>query len=172
MTPADLLAEIEQADGEVWAEGDRLKFRAVPARLIPAIREHKTALLALLSIATPDAYAREERAAIREHDGGLPRAEAERLAGIVPLEPHPAPEGCRDVARPPAARPGASMGQETATICCRGCQHFTPDAVSAAEGLGRCSVTSNGLPPPGGRGYGCCLPHAPRSCPEFLGVAI
>ena len=48
MTPATLLAEIEQVGSEVWTDGDRLKFRAVPARLIPAIREHKAALLAIL----------------------------------------------------------------------------------------------------------------------------
>ena len=60
MTAATLLAEIEQADGEIWMDGDRLKFRDIPARLVPAIREHKAALLALLS--SPD---RIERAAIQ-----------------------------------------------------------------------------------------------------------
>ena len=34
-----------------------------------------------------DVFEREERAAIMEFDGGLPRVDAERLAGI-------APEGC------------------------------------------------------------------------------
>ncbi|MDD5002751.1 MAG: hypothetical protein ACYDD9_06010 [Acidithiobacillus sp.] len=48
MTAATLLAEIEQVGGEIWTEGDRLKFRDTPARLIPLIREHKAALLALL----------------------------------------------------------------------------------------------------------------------------
>ena len=124
MTAATLLAEIAQAAGEIWMDGDRLKFRAVPARLIPAIREHKAELLALLSVPAPDAYAREERAAIMEHDGGLPRDEAERLAGIVPAEPQPAPEGYEDATPPPAARPGASTGQESASVTCGGCQHF------------------------------------------------
>ena len=63
---ATLLAEIERADGEIWVEGDRLKFRAVPARLIPAIREHKAALLALLSAPAHDYAATEERLAIQE----------------------------------------------------------------------------------------------------------
>ena len=48
MSAAALLAEIEQTGGTVWTEGDRLKFRDVPARLVPAIRDHKAALLALL----------------------------------------------------------------------------------------------------------------------------
>ncbi len=49
MSAATLLAEIEQAGAEIWADGDRLKFQGVPARLIPHIRENKPALLALLS---------------------------------------------------------------------------------------------------------------------------
>ncbi len=48
MTPAEIITEIEQADGEIWMDGDRLKFRGIPARLVPAIRDHKAALLALL----------------------------------------------------------------------------------------------------------------------------
>ncbi|MBU2826953.1 TubC N-terminal docking domain-related protein [Acidithiobacillus ferriphilus] len=48
MNAAEVIAEIKQAGGEIWAEGERLKFRDIPARLAPAIREHKTALLALL----------------------------------------------------------------------------------------------------------------------------
>ena len=52
MTPATLLAEIELAAGEIWMDGDRLKFRGIPARLVPLIREHKAALLALLKDGT------------------------------------------------------------------------------------------------------------------------
>ncbi|MBU2766034.1 hypothetical protein HAP94_07460 [Acidithiobacillus ferrivorans] len=52
MSAATLLAEIEQVGGEIWTEGDRLKFRDTPARLIPLIREHKAALLALLKAET------------------------------------------------------------------------------------------------------------------------
>ena len=50
MNATTLLTEIEQAAGEIWMEGERLKFRAVPARLIPLIRENKAALLALLAV--------------------------------------------------------------------------------------------------------------------------
>jgi len=48
MNGAEVITEIEQAGGKIWIEGDRLKFRDTPARLVPAIREHKAALLALL----------------------------------------------------------------------------------------------------------------------------
>ena len=48
MNATEVIAEIKQAGGEIWAEGERIKFRDIPARLAPAIREHKTALLALL----------------------------------------------------------------------------------------------------------------------------
>jgi len=48
MSAAEIITEIEQADGKIWMDGDRLKFRDTPARLIPVIREHKAALLALL----------------------------------------------------------------------------------------------------------------------------
>lgn len=48
MNAAEIIVEIKQAGGEIWAEGERLKFRDIPARLVPAIREHNTALLALL----------------------------------------------------------------------------------------------------------------------------
>ncbi|MEY2334270.1 hypothetical protein GL267_011950 [Acidithiobacillus ferrianus] len=48
MNGAEVITEIEQAGGKIWIEGDRLKFRDTPARLAPAIREHKAALLALL----------------------------------------------------------------------------------------------------------------------------
>ena len=48
MTPAEVITEIVHLGGKIWTEGDRLKFRDVPARLVPAIREYKTALRALL----------------------------------------------------------------------------------------------------------------------------
>ena len=48
MSAAEIITEIEQVGGEIWTDGDRLKFRDTPARLVPLIREHKAALLALL----------------------------------------------------------------------------------------------------------------------------
>ncbi len=82
MTPATLLAEIEQVDGEIWRDGDRLKFRAVPSRLIPAIREHKAALLTLLSPPAPDDYDIEERLAIQTEDSLPPDRGWDDIAGF------------------------------------------------------------------------------------------
>ncbi|MHB8247984.1 MAG: hypothetical protein ACYDB0_01995 [Acidithiobacillus sp.] len=48
MTPAEVITEIVHLGGEIWTEGERLKFRDIPVRLVPAIRDHKAALLALL----------------------------------------------------------------------------------------------------------------------------
>ena len=48
MTPAEVITEIVHLGGKIWTEGERLKFRDVPARLVPAIRDHKAALLVLL----------------------------------------------------------------------------------------------------------------------------
>ena len=89
MTAATLLAEIEQADGEIWTEGDRLKFRAVPARLIPAIRENKAELLALLATPAPDDYAIEERRAIQWEPGQPPLDDPTGTAGVPGFEGMP-----------------------------------------------------------------------------------
>ena len=102
MMPAQIIVEIVEGGGEIRLEDGRLKVKGIPARLIPAIREHKAEVLALLSTPAPDDYDSEERAAIMEHDGGLPREEAERLAGIVPAEPQPAPEGYERTTRCPS----------------------------------------------------------------------
>ncbi len=171
-TAREIVRKIIGAGGELWVDGDRVRGRNIPRRLAEMVKADEGAILStLLSLPAPDDYDIEERAAISEYGGDLSREEAERLAGIVPIKPHRAPEGYRNATQQPAVRPVASTGQQTASVTCGGCQHFTTDAINPPQGVGRCSVTSNGLPPPGGRGYGCCLPGAPRSCPEFLEVA-
>ncbi|CDQ10189.1 protein of unknown function [Acidithiobacillus ferrivorans] len=75
MNVAEVIAEIKQAGGEIWAEGERLKFRNIPARLAPAIREHKTALLALL----------------KEGQTGLYCAQAVSVVPEPAMAPQPAP---------------------------------------------------------------------------------
>ncbi len=50
-------------------------------------------------------------------------------------------------------------------VTCAACAEFEPGPQS--EGLGRCSRTAGGLPPVASRGYGCCFPHAPRTCQDF-----
>lgn len=58
MSLAELMTEIKQAGGEIWMDGDRLKFRAVPARLVPLIREHKAEIIALLAAESSPAVER------------------------------------------------------------------------------------------------------------------
>nr|RNF61646.1 hypothetical protein EC580_08150 [Acidithiobacillus sulfuriphilus] len=48
MMPAQVIVEIAEEGGEIRLEDGRLKVKGIPARLIPLIREHKIALLALL----------------------------------------------------------------------------------------------------------------------------
>lgn len=86
----DIVRTIEGAGGRLRVDDDgQLKVAAPPSlldKLRPAIKAHKAELVALVKGA-PDAWGEaewrhyfHERAAIREHDGRAPRAEAERLA--------------------------------------------------------------------------------------------
>lgn len=71
-----VLADLRARGVSLRAVGDRLRFRpsaAVSAELRERIVANKPDLLALLERF-------EERAAIMEYDGGLPREEAERRA--------------------------------------------------------------------------------------------
>ncbi|MHB8211558.1 MAG: hypothetical protein ACYDDP_09490 [Acidithiobacillus sp.] len=52
MMPAQIIVEIVEEGGEIRLEDGRLKVKAIPARLVPLIREHKAALLALLKAET------------------------------------------------------------------------------------------------------------------------
>ncbi|MCL5979781.1 MAG: hypothetical protein M1488_03675 [Gammaproteobacteria bacterium] len=158
MTAAEIIEDVLAAGGEIWTEGDRLKFRDAPARLVPAIREHKAALLALLK--APDDYDRQERAAIMEYDGGLPREKAERLAGL-------APPPLTITRRDPNARFRETPQPAPATVTCGTCAEFEPGTPAWGRGIGRCSRTANGLPPVASRGYGACFPDAPRTCPDY-----
>ena len=70
-----LLTEAYAAGLQVCAEGERLTVRGPKrlAALAQRLLSHKVAILEVLELF-------EERAAIMEYDGGLPRTEAERLA--------------------------------------------------------------------------------------------
>ena len=72
---AEVGIRLTAENGQVVFEGPREML--TPAR-IEELRQHKAELLAALS--APDSDAFEERAAIIEHDAGLPRQEAETLA--------------------------------------------------------------------------------------------
>ena len=110
MSPvAELLTELDHRGVQLQAQGDRLRFRprtAVSEALAEQLRHYKAILLDVALVlelvrTVLDPHARivdliplprpkdlppdlrelwAERAAIMEHDGGLPRAEAERLA--------------------------------------------------------------------------------------------
>lgn len=89
MTARALLAEIAEAGGRIEVSGDRLRLRApkpLPAELIARVREAKAAVLAeIAGQASPSwGEAEEERAAIVEHDGAIPREWAEGFARLDP----------------------------------------------------------------------------------------
>jgi len=76
---AGLSIEVEGADLIVEADCE------MPPDLLASLRQHKAELIAVLVVSKPSKVQRwrdefEERAAIREYDGGYTRAEAERLA--------------------------------------------------------------------------------------------
>ena len=76
MTSLEVLSAVIQAGGRLTPNGDTITVKApapLPQDVLMLIREHKAVLLDLLE-------AFEERAAIIEYDGGVPRAEAARLA--------------------------------------------------------------------------------------------
>ena len=190
MTAATLLAEIEQANGEIWTEGDRLKFRAVPARLIPLIREHKAALLALLS--SPD---RIERAAIQEegnevsdHPGKpVPSLEEQaeevldhygadwqrgvddlRIVAKNPVLASLVEKMGIDATASPTMQPAPTMPLPE-RVTCGQCARFQPGTTKM--GIGVCLATVTGQPPAGRSGdYKAAFPNAPRSCPEYRGA--
>ncbi len=82
MLAHDLIDEFAEAGVRLTAENGQLIFEGPREVLTPErieeLRRHKAELLAALAAPDPDAF--EERAAIIEHDAGLPRQEAETLA--------------------------------------------------------------------------------------------
>lgn len=70
-----------------------------------------------------------------------------RVLGFRLATPHPVPQSA------------------PATVTCASCAEFEPGR--EPNSLGRCARTATGLPPISSRGYGCCFPHAPRTCPDF-----
>lgn len=79
MTPCALLSTLHQAGMVLTLDAGTLHYKAPKGVMTPALQQqltqHKAALLDLLE-------AFEERAALAEYDGGVPRAEAERLAWV------------------------------------------------------------------------------------------
>ena len=199
MSAATLLAEIEQADGKIWMDGDRLKFRAVPARLVPLIRENKAELLALLSAPAPDDYAAEERLAIQEEgnevstlpdkpvltleeqaEAVLDRYGADWQRGVDDLRIVAKNHVLADLVEQmgidatiaPTMQHSADMAPQSApaTVSCGQCVRFQPGTTKM--GIGTCLATVTGQPPAGRSGdYRAAFPMAPRRCPEYAGSA-
>jgi hypothetical protein len=95
MTPPTVLFALTKAGAVLWLDNGHLRFRAPAGAVDPVLHALaaacRTALVALLkagALLPPDLAvwpsderdAYEERAAIREYEGGLPRAVAEREA--------------------------------------------------------------------------------------------
>jgi hypothetical protein len=72
---ADSGVRLSVENGQLAFEGPR---EVLTPERIEELRHHKAELLAALASPDPDAF--EERSAIAEHDGGLPRRKAETLA--------------------------------------------------------------------------------------------
>jgi hypothetical protein len=95
MTPLarQVLHAIRAAGGEVKLAGEgRLKLTAehpLPDALVEQVRAAKAELLAALAEAADDRADDDERAAILEYDGGLPRNWADLLARLRPQRPPP-----------------------------------------------------------------------------------
>ena len=87
MTPAVLIQQVQAAGGSIHATGGKLKLSAphpLPSVLVETLKAHKAEVLAYLGddLAENIREHFEERAAIQEHDGGLPKAEAEARAAM------------------------------------------------------------------------------------------
>ncbi|MDE2367538.1 MAG: hypothetical protein KGN16_01090 [Burkholderiales bacterium] len=144
MGARDLLHSLAGAGLSVSADGDRLVIR--PASKLTdtmrtALREAKAELLALLAGGPDDAEAFEERAAIFEFDGGVPRAEAEALAlGVTK-----------------GAGPAVLVVDIDTRVRCIRCRHYRPGRCSSwrAAGLAAAEV-------------GPDLASLPQRCPSFL----
>ncbi len=54
-----------------------------------------------------------------------------------------------------------------AWVRCGDCVHFQPGEPLPAQSLGRCKLTSTGLPPAPVKGYRACFPMAPRQCNDY-----
>src|SRR4051812_43909601 len=88
--PGKLLADFHAQGVAVRLEGGSVKVTAplgvVTEAQISTLRQCKAEIIRLLSDAANDQDLFEERAAIIEYDGNLPRAEADRLARAQMLE--------------------------------------------------------------------------------------
>ena len=155
MKAAELLVEIVESGGGIVAVDGRLKFRGIPARLVPLIREHKDALLALLSKPAPDDYARLEREAI-QWESELPPFDGMPVLSTT------------DTTQPASVQHRARKGPSR--VSCGTCLRFLPGHPMPGQSLGTCSLTGAGPPSAEHGDYAACYPMAPRRCSSYEGI--
>lgn len=181
MSAADLIHAVLQAGGMLWPEGEQIHLEGVPLDLIPALRERKAEVLALLvEIEAEEDDDTEERLAIQS-EAEQPPFTAEELALPIPgfegLEPatlrdhHEAAlmaAGCIG-STPTSASDSRAVPTPAIGIRCADCSHFAPKPSASgdpAHGIGTCQVTGGHLSP----SKQACWPRAPRRCAAFQGV--
>jgi hypothetical protein len=175
MMAAQIVMEINEGGGEIRLENGRLKVKGIPARLVPVIREHKTALLELLRVD-------EERLAIQSEDDlppdrgypdvpgfeGMADLTAAEHGAILHRLMAPVRRESMDTTTAPAPMPyRANLAPQR--VSCGSCARFQPGPQPLSIGV--CLATSHGLAPEGGSGYKAAFPMAQRQCPEYAGVA-
>jgi hypothetical protein len=86
MTAEELLETVRQAGGEVWAAGDKLRYRLPYSahRLIPTMRELKLEILHLLTLASCDAEIEALYLSLRAERREQDRLELERIFNLQP----------------------------------------------------------------------------------------
>jgi hypothetical protein len=144
MRAAELVSQIVASGGSLWFDGERVRGRNIPRRLAEQVKATPQGEM-LLALLAPDGYNRQERAGIMEHDGGLPRAVAERLAGIRPAETPETVESYPSTTQPPSVRPERDMGPSR--VSCGTCHAYR----IAAEGWERprSGLSTHPAPMPG-----------------------
>lgn len=171
MKPAQIIVDIVDAGGFIVAEKGEIVARHVPRHLIPHIREHKPALLALLRADEDDAPPDRGYSDVPGFEG-MPDLTAAEHGAILhrlmnkPLQA-PAPrESMDDTTAPAPMQHRANLAPQR--VSCGSCARFQPGPQPLS--IGRCLATVDGQPPKDQRGYLAAFPMAVRSCPEFSGV--
>lgn len=154
MIAAQIIVDVVHAGGGLQVDVGEIVARNVPSHLIPLIREHKAALMALLQADSPQSAPAMPPVPALPGPFGVGTV-TERPDGSMLIEYHPAME----ITRPPVQEPAP------ATVSCGSCAEFQPG--TTALGVGVCLSTANGLPPKQQRGYLAAYPMAPRSCPVY-----
>ena len=107
-----------------------------------------------LRVAPADSLTDELRAGIREHRAGI--------VALLAAESAPDVESTTDIT--PAEKMQHRPDMTPSRVSCGTCQHFLPDTIHPAQGVGRCEVTGAGPPSVEHGDYRACYPMAERYC--------